>query len=163
VTETGRLSPQRWRQADEILGFALETPSAERAAFVARACADDPELMREVEALLAADAQAGAFLDPPRASRAAAETTGALSRSSPRVLPSRTILAERYRIEEHVGNGGMGAVYRARDLLLETDVAIKVLMPQLLAPAGRMEAFRREVRLARLVTHPNVCRVHDIV
>jgi serine/threonine protein kinase len=145
-----RTSGERWRRVDEILGLALAVPRAEQAALLARTCAGDIELLCEVESLLQADELAGDFLDPLAGS------------STPRDLLN-TVLAGRYRIDEHVGEGGMGAVYRARDLVLETDVAVKVLDRHLLARPGRMEAFRREVRLARRVTHPNVCRVHDIV
>src|SRR5271169_6877812 len=79
----------------------------------------------------------------------------------PRFVPG-TLLGERYRIVALAGKGGMGEVYRADDLKLEQTVALKFL-PQALAQDGAALArFHREVRIARQVSHPNVCRVFDI-
>jgi hypothetical protein len=73
-----------------------------------------------------------------------------------------TILAGRYRIVGLLGRGGMGEVYRADDLKLGQAVALKFLPKQLTHRADRLARFHQEVRLARQVSHPNVCRVHDI-
>lgn len=82
---------------------------------------------------------------------------------SPRVeLPCGTLFAERYWIEEVVGRGGMGAVYRARDVTLGETIAMKLLAAGSDATAAQVARFRQEVRLARRVTHPNVARVYDI-
>jgi hypothetical protein len=72
------------------------------------------------------------------------------------------ILGERYRIIGLLGRGGMGEVYRADDLKLGQPVALKFLPPHLAADRERVERFFTEVRLARQVSHPNVCRVYDI-
>jgi tetratricopeptide (TPR) repeat protein len=71
-------------------------------------------------------------------------------------------LAGRYRILELLGEGGMGVVYRARDLTLELDVALKILHPRIAHDPAKLAFFRNEVRVARMVTHPNVCRLHDL-
>src|SRR5579863_8761950 len=71
-----------------------------------------------------------------------------------------TVLAERYRIVGLLGEGGMGEVYRANDLVLEQPVALKFLPPK--TDPQSLERFRAEVRIARQVSHPNVCRVYDI-
>lgn len=76
--------------------------------------------------------------------------------------PGDTI-AGRYRIVAILGKGGMGEVYRADDLTLGTSVALKFLPPEFAADPQRLEKFRSEVRLARQVSHPNICRVYDIV
>ena len=73
-----------------------------------------------------------------------------------------TVFADRYRIVTRLGAGGMGEVYRADDLKLGQTVALKFLARDLEANPRLLELFRSEVRLAREVTHPNVCRVHDI-
>jgi len=78
-----------------------------------------------------------------------------------RFLPG-TILAERYRIVGLVGSGGMGEVYRADDLKLSQPVALKFLPNHLLSDGGALARFHREVRIARQVSHRNVCRVYDI-
>lgn len=72
------------------------------------------------------------------------------------------VLGSRYRIVSLLGSGGMGNVYKAHDLELDEVVALKVLRPELVGTADALERFRREVKLARRVTHPNVARVFDI-
>jgi serine/threonine-protein kinase len=72
------------------------------------------------------------------------------------------ILAERYRIIGLIGRGGMGEVYRADDLKLGQPVALKFLPKHLSGDKERLERFFGEVRNARQVAHPNVCRVYDI-
>ncbi|MBD3162472.1 MAG: protein kinase, partial [Candidatus Eisenbacteria bacterium] len=72
------------------------------------------------------------------------------------------VVADRYRIVGLLGRGGMGEVYRADDLTLEQPVALKFLPLTFASDPDRLVRFRNEVRMARQVTHPNVCRVHDI-
>ena len=66
-----------------------------------------------------------------------------------------------HRIEAVLGEGGMGVVYRARNLALDRDRALKVLMPALSADPRFRERFRRESRLAAAIEHPNVIPVHE--
>src|SRR4029453_3330666 len=73
-----------------------------------------------------------------------------------------TMLAGRYRIAGLLGRGGMGEVYRAEDLKLGQAVALKFLPPELTHRTDLLARFHQEVRLARQISHPNVCRVHDI-
>ena len=72
-----------------------------------------------------------------------------------------SILASRYELRAVLGKGGMGLVYKAFDQLLEEEVAIKVLRTDLSANADAVRRFRGEIKLARKVSHPNVCRIHD--
>jgi len=73
-----------------------------------------------------------------------------------------TLLAERYRILGRLGKGGMGEVYRANDLRLGQTVALKFLPETTAKDPAMLARFYNEVRIARQVTHPNVCRVYDI-
>ncbi len=73
-----------------------------------------------------------------------------------------TLLLDRYRILGLLGRGGMGEVYRADDLKLGQTVALKFMPPDLARDPGRLARFHNEVRLARQVSHPNVCRVYDL-
>ena len=71
------------------------------------------------------------------------------------------MIAERYRIVSLLGRGGMGEVFRADDLTLGQPVALKFL-PESMIDEFMLERFRNEVRIARRISHPNVCRVYDI-
>ncbi|MBI4907498.1 MAG: serine/threonine protein kinase [Acidobacteria bacterium] len=77
-------------------------------------------------------------------------------------FPPGSILAQRYRIISLLGQGGMGEVYRANDLLVGQPVALKFLPEGWARQQSFIERFRNEVRTARMVSHPNVCRVHDL-
>ena len=77
-------------------------------------------------------------------------------------FPPGTLLAQRYRIVSLLGRGGMGEVYRANDLLLAQTVALKFLPAQWTSDEPTLARFRNEVRIARQISHPNVCRVYDI-
>src|SRR5689334_24350150 len=72
------------------------------------------------------------------------------------------VLAGRYRIVALLGKGGMGEVYRADDLKLAQSVALKFLAALVSQQPERLARFHGEVRIARQVSHPNVCRVYDI-
>src|SRR5439155_13242610 len=73
-----------------------------------------------------------------------------------------TRLGTRYRIVALLGRGGMGEVYRADDLELGQSVALKFLPTSVAAHPTELARFRGEVRVARQIAHPNVCRVYDI-
>jgi serine/threonine-protein kinase len=78
-----------------------------------------------------------------------------------RFLPGR-LVASRYRIVALLGKGGMGEVYRADDMTLGQAVAMKFLPDEAAGDEALLERFRNEVRMARRVSHPNVCRVYDV-
>ncbi len=92
--------------------------------------------------------------DPSGSSHGSAESTG-------RFQPGEQI-GERYRVVSLLGRGGMGEVYRADDLTLGQSVALKLLPPGVSSDPVRLERLKAEVRLARQVSHPSVCRVYDI-
>src|SRR5262245_25151863 len=77
-------------------------------------------------------------------------------------FPPGTILDERYRIVGRLGKGGMGEVYRADDLRLGQPVALKFLPASVDRDPARLTQLHTEVRMARQVSHPNVCRVYDV-
>jgi len=100
---------------------------------------------------------------PPRppSSSSSRPSSAAAGLSEGRFLPGR-LLAGRYRIIALLGKGGMGEVYRADDLTLGQAVALKFLPDEAARDEGLLERFRNEVRIARRVSHPNVCRVYDV-
>jgi len=79
-----------------------------------------------------------------------------------RELPAGELIGKRFRIVGRLGAGGMGEVYRADDLQLGMPVALKFLPVKYAHDPGRLERLRGEVRIARQVSHQNVCRVYDI-
>jgi len=100
----------------------------------------------------------------PSAGSPASRTPGASSSggSDPERFAPGAILGDRYRILGRLGRGGMGEVYRADDLRLGQAVALKFLPPGIERDPARLAQFHAEIRLARHVSHPNVCRVYDI-
>ncbi len=173
----------RWRRIAALLDELLELPAAERSVRLADSCAGDPGLRTEIEALLEIEGQPG-LLDSPAGDclatliREAEAGRGGGSAAPPtpgqdpagwhspgsrdaRFLPG-TLLAGRYRIVNRLGRGGMGEVFRADDLKLGQTVALKFLPPELTAEEALRARFLNEVKLARLIAHPNVCRVYDV-
>ena len=71
-------------------------------------------------------------------------------------------VAGRYRVERVLGMGQSGDVYEVQDLELKLPIALKALRSERLGDPTALERFRREITLARRVSHPNVCRVHDL-
>jgi hypothetical protein len=106
-----------------------------------------------------------AALPPHRSSRAPSSSAAFISSSDAigggRFAPGQ-IIADRYRVVALAGRGGMGEVYRAEDLKLSQIVAIKFLPASLSHDAQALARFHSEVRIARQVSHLNVCRVFDI-
>ncbi len=119
-------------------------------------------------------------MEPPRPTPTSLETVampgGAAAMTQPDVsrltstssvedegrFPPGALLGGRYRILGLLGRGGMGEVYRASDLMLAQPVALKFLPQEASHNPRLLERFHSEVRVARLVSHPNVCRVFDI-
>src|SRR3984885_11693162 len=102
----------------------------------------------------------------PRSPRPVSKSSHPSSSSSDllnygRFLPG-SLIADRYRVVALLGRGGMGEVYRADDLTLGQPVALKFLPEEAASDPGLLERFRGEVRIARKVSHPNVCRVYDV-
>ncbi len=156
------MKPERWQKIEEVFEAAAEREPQERAAYLDAACDGDTELRQEVESLLRHQQPTGNLISTlvNDAARLLRRTPFVISDET-RFIPG-TILAERYRIIGQLGKGGMGEVYRADDLKLGQPVALKFLPEKLSKDAAMLERFHREVRTARKVSHPNVCRVFDI-
>jgi serine/threonine protein kinase len=93
--------------------------------------------------------------------RAAATEPAGPALASDRFAPG-TIVAGRYRLVALLGRGGMGEVYRADDLTLDHPVALKFLAESVAAGDARLSQFHNELRIARQVSHKNVCRLYDL-
>jgi serine/threonine-protein kinase len=119
----------------------------------------------DTETRLAPQASGAVTTSRPSSRSSSGSQSGWLSTSAVvdegRFLPG-AILAGRYRMIGPIGKGGMGEVYRADDLRLGQSVALKFLPESVAHDAARLAQFHQEVRSARQVAHPNVCRVYDI-
>ena len=114
----------------------------------------EPQADLTLPGTVASDSVAGGTLTSVSRVHSAGEDEG-------RFLPG-TLLGSRYRILALLGRGGMGEVYRAMDLTLGQSVALKFLPEEAAHNERVLERFLGEVRIARVVSHPNVCRVYDI-
>jgi len=137
------MEPERWQEIDKILEAALEQEEPERSAFLEKACAGDESLRKEAESLLLAHNRAGDFMEEPPQS-----LIGSQLRS--------------YKILSQLGAGGMGEVYRARDMKLEREVAIKVLPAEFTQDPERLARFQREAKLLASLNHPNIAAIHGL-
>lgn len=142
---------------EDLFEAALAQPPEKRIAYLDDACPDSPEVRHLVKMLLLADQQAGDFLETPILS--SSDTTA--EEPAPTFEPDR-IVAGRFRIHRFIASGGMGEVYEAWDSELRERVAIKTIRPDLAQSTAVIERFRREVKQARAISHPNVCRIHEL-
>ncbi len=143
------MEPERWQEVQRLFESALEKSPEELPGWLDTV--EDPSLRAEVEALLAADADAGNFIEEAvgdGARRLAGEDEG-----SP---PPRF---GKYEVEGQIGEGGFGIVYRGRDPMLGRSVAIKTCTA---SDGNRRRRFLREGRLAAGLQHANVTTVHDL-
>ena len=141
------MTPERFRQIEDLYHAAREAPAGERAALLDQT---DPELRREVESLLA-ERSGGEFLERPAIGNA------------PQLVDDATVTATvvgacfgPYRIESKLGEGGMGEVFRAIDTRLGRSIAIKITREEF------SSRFEREARAISALNHPNICTLYDV-
>jgi len=149
-----------------LFAAALEENPADRSSFLKERCAD-ASVCAEVERLLSEHDEAESFLrtrdsDQTTASLGSAHLPSPDPAATTQQLSESQVLAGRFRIIRYIAGGGMGEVYEAQDQELRERVAVKTIRPEILVQANAMARFKREVQLARKVTHPNVCRIFDL-
>ena len=138
---------------------ALEKPTeAERAAFLAEACAGDERMRRRVEALLRAHAEPDDILDP---TSDRLELTELATPRPPATEPPGAIVAGRYKLIEAIGEGGMGTVWMAEQLEpVRRPVALKLIKPGMDSRAV-LARFEAERQALAMMDHPNIAKILD--
>lgn len=150
------MTPENWQRVEELFHAALGCPPTERIRLLDQSCAGDEQLRAEVESLLAAHENHAPLLEHPPSDLAAELLT---AHQPARVLMTGRTLGK-YKVAECIGAGGMGEVYRARDLTLDRDVALKIL-PQG-SSSDSMRRFAVEAKAASSINHPNIATVYEI-
>jgi eukaryotic-like serine/threonine-protein kinase len=148
------MTPERRRQIDGLYHSALERDPSQRTAFLNHACAGDSALRQEVESLLAHEGTAHGFPAAP----ALEDTPTVLGDDAASSLIGRQLGS--CKIQSLLGAGGMGEVYRAKDLKLGRDVAIKILPPSFAIDPERVRRFEREARLLAALNHPHIAAIY---
>lgn len=148
------LTPELWQRLEPWFHKAMERDPKDRAAFIEEACSDCPELKEHLLGLLMAEQETTHVSDVD---------VGRFSermRTEPRFQPGELVLG-RFRILRLVGWGGMGEVYQAEDLELGI-IALKTVRNTIASAPAALARFRREVHLARKVSGPQICRIHEL-
>ena len=151
------MNPKLWQEIEQVYHAALEIEPERRAAYLTATCHGDDELRREVESLLRQDPSAPGLLLNWRAdvpTGAPAMTTG--------LTPGMRLGP--YQVEERLGAGGMGEVWKASDTRLHRAVAMKVVRSEQIGVDRRAdERLWLEARAAAQVSHPNLCQLFDVI
>ena len=149
------MTPERWRQIDELFHEVLERGPGQRAAFLAQACVGDELLRSEVESLIASHKRSESFIE-----MTAGDVAAELFAVGQAKLVGQTIGP--YKIVGLLGAGGMGEVYLAQDLRLDRKIALKLLPSYFTKDAGRLRRFEQEARSASSLNHPNIVTIYEI-
>ena len=148
------MTPERWRRTEELYYAARDRAPDERSGFLRAACGGDDALRLEVESLLSEPDPDDGFLSKPALLMPA--------NLADDLLPMIGRDLGGYRLESLLGAGGMGEVYRARDVKLGREVAIKILPREFTSHTERLARFEREARILASLNHPNVCAIYGV-
>jgi serine/threonine protein kinase/tetratricopeptide (TPR) repeat protein len=140
------VDPLLWKRIGELFAAARPLDEESRIAFLKDKCGQDHDLFEQVKCLLDVDGKSGLLNSAPTVSTV--------------TVPQ--VIAGRFRIIRYIAEGGMGTVYEAEDLTLNDRVALKTIRSDIALDPKAVERFKREILLGKKVTHPNVCRIHDL-
>ena len=151
------MDSERWKQVNAVLDEVLDLPPGRREAYLESHYKDDPALQHEVASLLAASDEADDFLAAPAKDYAAT----LISRSKP--MTDDALIGQEidgYQIQDVLGRGGMGIVYKALDVNLDKEVALKMIDPALARDATFVRRFRSEARALARIDSRHIVRVN---
>ncbi len=150
------MEKERYRRVTEIVADLVDLDARGRSARLSALHGEDRSLCEEVESLLNANDASSGFLQKP----AYLPEGRAGQEQSPSLTEGRIL--GRYQVLQRIGAGGMGEVYRGRDLTLQRDVALKVLPREFLGDAERLGCLRHEARMLAALNHPNISSIYGI-
>ena len=158
VREAAFPSAERWEKIKNILDTAIQMPEQDRAEFLHSACSEDSALRKEIQQLITTYERTAISLELS----ANAALNYAQSEDSSHVLRNGQFVAGRFGVVRFLDRGGMGEVYEAWDSELQDLVALKTIRQEIAAIPMAIDRFKQEVKRARGISHPNVCRVYDL-
>src|SRR5215207_4568099 len=160
------MTPERWKQIEEVFQTALDLPAVERRAYISGACANDATLREQVEALVAQHEEAGEFIETPALEavgiRPPSESQAPMPLTENFEDPAIGRRIGSYRIVREIGRGGMGAVYLAEraDSEFRLRVAVK-LIKRGMDTDFILRRFRNERQILASLDHPHIARLLD--
>jgi serine/threonine protein kinase len=149
------MTPELWQRLKPLYQAAVEKLDEERTHFIVEACGNDEELKRELLALVEANNKQTCDIDFPLIN-----PEGLIAKAARPFSVGQVVLG-RFKIVRLIGRGGMGDVYEASDVELGR-IALKTIRPDFAGSREIFARFKKEVQLARRVSGPHVCRVHEL-
>jgi len=149
------MTPEQWQELQNLFEEVIQNPLQERPGVLNRLELEiqDSAVRRELRRLVE-HAEVGAEFLRPVAGRGVYPDRPALQAGD--------VIANRFEILTSIGKGGMAEVFEAFDRKLGERVAIKIIAPEFTRDPSLLERFHQEVQIARRITHPNICRIHDL-
>lgn len=159
------MTPEQWKQVKALFQRVLELEISQQEDYLNINCTDD-EVRKEIDSLLATHHKAENFLTPDKN---AIKLNLSITKTDQDLLETNSFFTNMigkkfnntYQVEEMIGEGGMGAVFRCIHLLLRNEVAIKIMSPHILNKENYLKRFRREARVGWFLAHPNIIKVFE--